>query len=255
MENTLKQISINTLCYKEDLKFLQGYLESLPNGCQINLMYTEGLNVVDTKVESLKELKIDGKIVVTSQKHDGGGELNLFKYTYPKILSANIDKFSFSNAKNELIKVATRDWIINLDVDERMILENDEYKTMSMLKPEVGGIFVTLVSYIYPATNDNEDVKATRQIRIFRNHNGFQFKGTVHEDISQSIITKGFKLLASGILIKHRGYEGQDRIDFLRKLARNNAYLFKDLAIEPNHIYNLNKVLEALKLFKHVKLI
>ena len=258
MEHSLRQLSINTLCYKDDLKYLQGYMACLPANCEVNLMFTEGADVANATVEPLTDLIVDGKKILSRQTDTGGGVLNLYKYTYPKIAKEGgiaVDKFSFGHAKNELIKLAKRDWILNLDLDERIIIEPDEFDMIFNLKSEVGGLFVTLVSYVFPTKHDVEDANAKRMVRIFRNKANIKFSGTVHEQIADSIIYSGLLLVATGILIKHRGYEGQNRQDLINKLARNNAYLFKDLAANPRNVYNLNKVLETLSLFKKNKII
>ncbi len=237
-------ISINTLCCKDDVKYLMGYLQFIPLGCEVNLLYTEGCDTVKAEITEMQQLfvNIDHKDepVISRQKDEVGGELKIYKLTYPKI--NGVDKFSFSEAKNALNRLATREWIVNLDVDERIVIESDEIATLINMPKEIGGVTVSIISYTLPQKNANGGIYANQAMRIFRNHPKISYRYRVHEDILSSIINQGFKIANSTITIKHRGYEGHDPNILIDKTYRNLGYLATDLQFEPRNKYLLGYV-------------
>ena len=191
--------SINTLMCKSDVHYLSGFLQSIPLGCEVNIMFTEGgrnLNPVAEPIENL-QFKKDGieKPIITRQKDKVGGMVNLYRYVYFDV--NGINKFSFSDAKNTLIEQATRDWIFNIDADEvpnKNLIQN----LHSILEgnPDTDMYMVARINTVKGLTSEDQikwgwsvDKKGwvnfpDYQMRIYRRKDSIEWIGVVHERLT-----------------------------------------------------------------------
>jgi glycosyltransferase involved in cell wall biosynthesis len=127
-----------------------------------------------------------------------------------KKFNAQIYNFSwlndFSAARNFALSKSTGNWILYLDADERIspgsLKELDKIKNSS----EKAGYFCTVKSFDSENNRDN----SMRYVRLFRNIKGVEFKGKVHEQITDSLVINGAKLFNSNVLINHLGYNIPD---------------------------------------------
>ncbi|MCM3677006.1 glycosyltransferase [Peribacillus simplex] len=146
---------------------------------------------------------------------------------------------SFSYPRNEALRHANTDWILYLDADERLVSGLDTVR--ELLQTTNAEAFTVLIdNKLGP---NPEDRLRHRALRIFRNGQGYQFSGRIHEDIGQSIVNKcgSSFIIDSPIQIDHYGYLPQI-LSQKNKVVRNEKLLKKELAEQPNHpfyLYNM----------------
>lgn len=91
---------------------------------------------------------------------------------------------SFSEARNFGIEKAGGEWILWLDADEELDLENTvEFK--KALKPKGKDLWlIPLINYygVFPPDPNRAYLFASH--RLFRNHKGFKFVGNIHEHLN-----------------------------------------------------------------------
>ena len=124
----------------------------------------------------------------------------------------------FSAARNEGIRHAAKDWVLVLDADET--LDEKGKKTIKELINDKETDAALFLQKNY--TNDtsiagfvSEEHKKNGKsyagwygsfiARLFRNHKGYGFEGTVHELVEPSIEAKKGKIAAAGIALHHYG--------------------------------------------------
>ena len=147
-------------------------------------------------LDSVKSL-VDEMIIVDTGSTDKTKEI-------AKKFGAKIYDFKwiddFSAARNENLKHATKDWILVLDADE--VLDKDAVKSIRdfIKKNEYDAFSFIQKNY----TNESSIAGFVREehkinklsyagwygslsVRMFRNQKGYEFSGTVHELVEQSI--------------------------------------------------------------------
>ncbi|MFH1025067.1 MAG: glycosyltransferase, partial [Nitrospirota bacterium] len=151
----------------------------------------------------------------------------------------------FAAARNESLRHAGGDWILQIDADEELLSGSVPHVKKAMLNPWC------LVNVI---TCDNgADSRAERFVkvgRLFRNHPSIRFSRPYHENVSSS----AYDLMAReprwqvveepGIIIRHYGYEPsvmQSRKKHERGIRIMESYLRE----HQNDTYMLNKLGES----------
>ena len=132
-------------------------------------------------------------------------------------------------ARNAVKSLATREWILSLDADER--LAPHEHKTISRSIESAGaniGEFISnSVSVSERLINKGKPIKSEGdQCRLFRNHPDFTWRGGIHEDIDTSIQDAGFELAYSTFTILHEGYNVSP-VEMMEKMERNVETAFE----------------------------
>ena len=124
----------------------------------------------------------------------------------------------FSAARNEGIRHATKDWGLVLDADE--VLDKEGLKKIKELVNDKENDAFLFLQKNY--TNEksiagfvNEEHKKENKTyagwygsfiaRLFRNHKGYEFSGTVHELVEPSIEAKKGKIAAANAALHHYG--------------------------------------------------
>ena len=132
----------------------------------------------------------------------------------------------FSAARNASISLATSDYLLWLDADDR--LDPSEGQKLATLKkylrPEKDCAYMLKVNSTTRQTGDS----LSFQVRIFPNLPGLRFENRIHEQISPSIERAGIVIKSVDILIHHTGYHEMD--DCLVKLRRNLSILLEEFA-------------------------
>jgi len=157
----------------------------------------------------------------------------------------------FSEVRNYALSFARNEWVIFLDADEK-ITEFDINKYKHLFEDNsFGGISCIIRNYLNDeCTNYIEH----RYTRIFRNRHNIRYSGSIHEQIAESILTAGFEIADSNIIIEHYGYiESSDA-----KKSRNRELLEKEIENNPSdyllfHLANtefaLNNFIKAKEIF------
>lgn len=142
----------------------------------------------------------------------------------------------FATARNYSLSLAKNKFILVIDCDERLINPEVLLKTINNISDEVGGIMVKVVSY--NNQKEGKDVYNSKMIRLFRNNKNIRFEGIIHEQVANSIINNGLKLIDSDIEFIHEGYN-HDALTMQIKQKRNLVLLIRQNNAKPNNAYNL----------------
>lgn len=212
--NRVLDLSICVITYEQDYYHLSELYKSLPENCELVILYT------DKDQESKEELKKETGINIKSIYKD---------------FTENGTLRSFSEAKNYCKSFATRDWILFIDSDERLMwdtykseLSPNIFQGLGEMPENLGGAFVKVASD-FPITKKFPQglTLTTPQIRLFRNKPEINFEKRCHEQIYKSL--QGYQIgVIDDIRIRHLGYSEVSE----EKLMRNINLMIKDLAEE-----------------------
>lgn len=205
-------LSVVTIAHRDDAHWIQDMIKTLPNGCELIVLWNE--HGEDDTVRERKEKALDNGTIV-------------------RFFETNWTEFSFSEIRNKALAKAERDWIIWLDADDRLLIHQHEFfLRLDEYPAGVAGLFCGCVGVqpTHSAEKPNEVLRYhAEQLRLFRNNLGFHFEGRAHEQIVHSIQRSGFNVAACSLLIHHEGYE--TNADSMRsKMERNVRLLSADVA-------------------------
>jgi Flp pilus assembly protein TadD len=161
----------------------------------------------------------------------------------------------FAEARNQVLALATGDWLLHLDADE-MVDTTAAERIREIVDADGFGadaIEVTLANYCDesrawrwvpadpadPMARGASGYLAVGLLRLFRNGLGFEYREPVHENITESVVERGGVIRREPILIHHYGYAETDEskaalyLDLARKKAAarpGEAKAWHDLA-------------------------
>jgi glycosyltransferase involved in cell wall biosynthesis len=131
---------------------------------------------------------------------------------------------NFAIARNAAIAKCTQDWIIWLDLDDRIDQKNADFIrfiSKNASRNEVFSFNVKCTQYNSTSTVD------INQLRMFHRDSGVYFERALHESIADSINKNGLSVrYASQVNIVHIGYS--ERSELIRKAKRNLSILQKE---------------------------
>ena len=214
-------ITVVVISSKEDFKDIESFIDDLPKLMQKVIVLTEqGANS-----EFVKEINPFTKV---------------YKYGY--------EQFSFSEARNWANEQVKTDWIISLDMDERICLREEELIKLKSCPDSIGGFQIPILNF----DMHSQLISKHEAVRIFRK--GIKWKYHVHEDISEDLEEAGYNLAKHSIVIKHFGYEDLNAPKYYKKLKRNYGLSLKDIIKYPNDLYvrnNLHDIITGLRRFEN----
>jgi glycosyltransferase involved in cell wall biosynthesis len=163
----------------------------------------------------------------------------------------------FSKARNFSIKLATKDWVLVLDPDEK-ISETDIINLRKMLSKadkQILGYRLIQKSYYR-----NKVISIRGICRAFKNDGRIRFIYPIHETVRESIKSLGGRVAKTGIVINHYPKMGQKKqsqyLELLkikkkrfphsnvdREIKNELSLIFTDLlrpSLRDKHIGNLN---------------
>ena len=176
---------------------------------------------LSTCLESVKD-HVDEIIIVDTGSTDSTVEIakkyNAKIYHHPW-------ENSFSKARNYSLKYATCDWILIMDADEEME-SNDAHKLREVIKDDD-------VNLIYlPAFSKHKGGKNSSVYlieRLYKNHLGFRYEGTVHNALKFSGPHKN-----ENIVVYHYGYhQGEEQME--KRFARTSTLLKEQIMNDPEN--------------------
>jgi len=137
----------------------------------------------------------------------------------------------FSQARNESLKYATKDWILVLDGDEELPAQTAcDLKKLARAEDIEGWTF----AIVSPESSTREGRQQEHlSLRMFRNKKEYRFAGRIHEQINPVLGPKnGEAIQYANLRIMHYGYTNDDG-ERRRKMLRNMAILQEALAENP----------------------
>jgi glycosyltransferase involved in cell wall biosynthesis len=144
----------------------------------------------------------------------------------------------FAEARNEALRLASSDWILYIDADERLApVGRDAVEALLTGAPEVA--FRVLLK---------PDARSTPYLeyRLWRHDPRIRFVGTIHEKVVPAIHAvseaDGRPIGRCDLLLEHVGYEG----DQTHKHRRNLPLLRRQLEVEPDNLFNLHHLARVL---------
>jgi glycosyltransferase involved in cell wall biosynthesis len=135
----------------------------------------------------------------------------------------------FSAARNCGIKEATKDYIIWLDADDSITVQNVTTLKVHLMQNPNTAVFLRLLDL--RGNTSHESI----QLRVFPNHKGIHFNGRVHEQITNSINTKEVPYSSCNIPVAHYGYSDDNQLR--EKLNRNMQILTSELLENPDDLF------------------
>lgn len=217
-------LSIATIFNADDEDNKEDFLKSLPD-------YAEKILIQTVPITEAKELFKDDTLELWQIKINNETVRGTTGWI---IVPDEIKDFQFNTVRNEVKKLCKSDWILSLDIDERLVANQFTEMLHWLEDPEhhrgVGGYMATNVS-IMPAVIDPTFKVSSRMAvpmcRLFKNDSKIFFEDEIHETVDRSIVESGLKIMDSVLIIHHKGYE-VDKQKLLKKCERNIQILWNN---------------------------
>lgn len=202
-------------------------------------------NFIGTALASIKNF-VDEIIVVDTGSIDKTKEI---AKSFGAIVKESVWQKDFSYHRNEAISLATCDWILFLDCDEVLQLENQYFAKQ----------FLEECNYSKKAFNlkivniiNNKEIASFKALRLFKNHENFIFSNPIHEQIILSISNKyPYNFIDDlPLTIFHYGYnediiKSKDKrnrnLEILNKIENKDGYFYAMLGDEYLQSNNLEE--------------
>ncbi len=193
-----------SMIVKNEEKYLQGCLES-------SAPYVDEIVIVDTG-------STDSTIAIAESF---GAKIFHFPWNG-----------NFSSARNESLRYATKDWILYLDADERLI-NGDGLRALAPSKSVIAyNVSIRSRHILHSGTVE----QVNQYQRFFRRHPKIFFEGVVHEQVLPSLLRMNKTIAESDLFIEHLGYgESLEKIN--QKCLRNSEMLLRQLEKNPHDYY------------------
>jgi glycosyltransferase involved in cell wall biosynthesis len=154
---------------------------------------------------------------------------------------------NFSEARNESLKHASKDWILIMDADEELYKEDQELlKILLSSKLDENAIYnFQGVSYCGNYIDENNKI-INLNPRLFKNKIGLHYEGAIHNQLAYG--ENNYHVICEDVKVHHYGYLNK-RIVATDKRNRNLAILNDQLKKHPNDkfvLFNLGNEYAAL---------
>ena len=179
----------------DDIHYLDGLIASLPEWAEVITVFTKRQDLLESKellsAPRFYNIKKEGRFTAATYLWSG--------------------TFNFAKARNKALSLATTQWVLHLDPDERLMPYQHTYlKHIIENAGKTVGAYINR-SYSLIAGDKDQDGYMTeevlRQVRLHRNTTGIEFANSLHESIDDSIIANGLQIHDSQLFVHHLGYE------------------------------------------------
>ena len=139
-------------------------------------------------------------------------------------------KDDFSYSRNLCLENVQSDWVLSIDADETVPNDFGEH-VRPYLQKDIDGYLLTLVNH----QTEGELITTIphKLLRLFKSKPAYRFQGTIHEQISPSILHAGGRIEEAALYIDHFGYSEKSE----QKYIRNSLLLNQQLKKRPNDPY------------------
>ncbi|MCB2312377.1 glycosyltransferase [Clostridium tagluense] len=156
-----------------------------------------------------------------------------------KSFGANVHYFkwnnNFSDARNESLKYATKDWILILDGDDELYPEDQENLRDLLTKQlDENAIYYFETLNYYGSTIDNNSITINLNPRLYKNNQGTHYDGEIHNQLIFS--ENKYNAIYTLIKIHHFGYMNKS-IDSKDKRTRNITLLKQQIKKDPDNYF------------------
>jgi len=142
---------------------------------------------------------------------------------------------NFSEARNESLKFATKNWILILDADDELYTEDQEnLKDLLKKKLDENAIYYFETLNYYGNTIDDNSITINLNPRLFINNHGTHYEGEVHNQLVHS--ENKYNVIYKLVKIHHYGYMSKS-IDSKNKRNRNITLLTEQIKKDPNNYF------------------
>lgn len=142
---------------------------------------------------------------------------------------------NFSEARNESLKYATKDWILILDADDELFEEDQiNFKRLINSNLDKNLIYFFETHSYYGTTKDENSVTINLNPRFFRNNEGTHYEGKIHNQLIYG--KEKDSLVINSIKVHHSGYLN-DNIKIKNKRQRNISMLMDQIKDDPENYF------------------
>lgn len=188
-------------------------------------------NYLPTCLNSIKDI-VDEIIIVDTGSTDRtidiaksfGAKVYYFKWTN-----------SFSEARNESLKYATKDWILILDGDDEFQTESQEnFRDLLNKQLDENAIYHFETLNYYGSTIDENSITTNLNPRLFKNNQETHYEGEIHNQLVYS--KNKYNTICKSVKIHHYGYMSKS-IDSKDKRTRNITLLNEQIKKNPDNSF------------------
>ncbi|MHC1745256.1 MAG: glycosyltransferase [Syntrophobacteraceae bacterium] len=143
----------------------------------------------------------------------------------------------FSAARNESLRHATGDWVLQLDADERLNLLGSPEALKEAASASGVDAYVVLIR-CHHREGSHSTYSVNHNLRFFRRLPGIRYEREVHESVELFLRRAGAATANASFMIEHEGYDVSGST-LTRKLERNLAILQQYVQRSPDDPYGL----------------
>jgi len=188
-------LSICVLVSENDINYLDGLIASLPEWAEVITVFTKKQDILEDRslitAPRLYNVKKEGRFTAATYLWCGS--------------------FNFAKARNKALGLATTQWVLHLDPDERLMpYQHDYIKYLIEHSDQSVGAYINRNYSLIAGDKDQDGYmpeEVLRQVRLHRNTTSIEFANSIHESIEDSIIVQGLQIHDSQLFIHHLGYE------------------------------------------------
>jgi len=157
----------------------------------------------------------------------------------------------FAEARNVSLDHATGDWVMFLDADEELVVEDIQRLSELLVDTECEGFYFNEISFIGERAGEGSIVNVA--FRLWRNKPEYRFSGAIHEQIIATVQSHNPNIGFSAVRINHYGYLNKSTVD-KDKIKRNLGILLKEIEKKPEDSFTrFNLGVEYLRLSDYEK--
>jgi len=214
------------LIIKDEEKVLDKFLKTLGNFKEISCAQK---NSKDFSRDIKKY--VDEIIIVDTGSKDGSKEI-------AKKFTSKVYSFKwcddFSKARNFCISKASKKWILWLDPDEEISLDDlKKIRELCRDKKYLGYRFIQ-------ETVVNKKKYVCGICKLFRNNKGIKFIYPVHESVMPCIKKIGGRIGKCSIVIKHKSKYDLEKAKYYLKLIKKKAKKYPESSWEKEEVFMLD---------------